>query len=114
MKGFHSIAVVFLSGLVGANAGTIRICVQAKEGGTASALQGAAVKCYDEDWDADDDMTSTYYTGSDGCATLSYTSKSPKWYNPCTAWDCPGYTNPDIYCKVTKSNYYPVRATQKL
>ena len=99
---------LFVSALSRASGASISICVQAREGGQDTPLAGAAVTCYDEDLDADDSMTSTYTTGSNGCVTLSYTKKTPKWYNPCTAWDCPGYTNPDIYCVVTKTNYYPV------
>ena len=104
----HRTALLFVSILAGASAANISICVQARESGSDTPLQGAQVKCYDEDLDADDAMTGTYTTGSNGCVNLSYSKKTPKWYNPCTAWDCPGYTNPDIYCVVTKTNYFPV------
>jgi hypothetical protein len=90
------------------NAATINICVQSKEEGSTSPLPGAAVQCWDEDIDADDAMTGTSTTGSNGCVTLSYSKKTPKRYNPCTAWDCPGSTNPDIYCRITKTDFYPL------
>ena len=93
------------------HAAKINLCVKARELGISTNLQGAAVQCWDEDWNDDDDLitgTTPSYTASNGCIELNYDKKTPA-YNPCTAWDCPGYTNPDIYCKVTKANMYPVR-----
>jgi hypothetical protein len=111
MKVELSYFVLFL-GSRAVHAAKINLCVKAREFGISTNLQGAAVQCWDEDWnDGDDLMTGTTpsYTASNGCVELNYNKKTPAWYNPCTAWDCPGYTNPDIYCKVTKANMYPVR-----
>lgn len=67
------------------DAASIQVCVEKREGGVDTDLSGAAVKCWDEDFaNGDDAMTGTSYTGSNGCVTLSYTKKTPKWYNPCT------------------------------
>jgi Group XII secretory phospholipase A2 precursor (PLA2G12) len=63
--------------------------------------------------DADDQMTGVMTTNSVGSVSLTFTSKSPAWYNPCTAWDCPGYTNPDIYCVITKQGFYEVYTDTK-
>jgi hypothetical protein len=111
MKVELSFCLLFLGSRV-VHAAVINICVKAREAGVSTNLQGASVTCLDEDWnDADDQMTQPYVTGTNGCVTLSYEKKTPKWYNPCTAWDCPGYTNPDIYCVVTKTNLFPVRSS---
>jgi Group XII secretory phospholipase A2 precursor (PLA2G12) len=53
-------------------------------------------------------MTNIYTTDSNGCATLSFMNKYPKWYNPCDGWDCWPYGNPDVYCKITKPGMYKV------
>lgn len=110
---FHSLLLISSSLLfsfpqcVTAQAGSIKVCVKTKTpSGAEVIVSGAYVQCWDEDLDGDDVMTSAVSTGADGCATLTYQVKTPKWYNPCTAWDCPGYTNPDIYCIVTKVGMY--------
>lgn len=95
------------------SAAQIKVCVQKSFEQQTGTLSNARVRCYDEDIDSDDFMAGSAYTGSNGCVTLSYTKKTPKWYNPCTAWDCPGYTNPDIYCKITKSGYYKLFTNTK-
>lgn len=88
----------------------IDICVNTREGGITTNMgeNAATVRCWDEDpGNPDDAMTGTVSTDANGCATLSYSKKSPKWYNPCRGWDCAPYSNPDIYCIVTtSSNYY--------
>lgn len=84
----------------------VNVCVKFREGGKETRLD-ANVKCWDEDSaNPDDAMTSTVRTGSDGCVSLSYSKKDPKWYNPCNGWDCAPWDDPDIYCKISKSGYY--------
>jgi hypothetical protein len=98
-----------------AHGADIKICVNTRELGVDTTLPGANVKCWDEDPAQDDEMTETATTGLDGCVTLTYTKQTPKWYNPCAAWDCsPGFTDPDIYCVVTKDNMYPVRTCNQI
>ena len=72
-----------------ADAASIDICVDKREGGVSSPLAGASVRCYDEDFgNGDDALTDIATTGSDGCVTLLYKKRSQTWYNPCAAWDC--------------------------
>jgi hypothetical protein len=90
----------------------IRLCVRAMEKGSSEPLADANVVCYDEDYaNGDDIMTgSSKRTGSNGCVTLSYRKKKSSWWN-CYGWDCT--TNPDIYCKVKKTGYYPLYTNTK-
>lgn len=95
-----------------ANASTINICIKKKEEGYTSMLSGATVKCWDEDsLDADDLMTGTGTTDSNGCVTLTYTKKISTVLSPCAGWDCT--SNPNIYCKVAKTGLYPLYTDTK-
>ena len=106
---FAAILLVSTTLAASAAAAEIKVCVEARQAGIDTDLSGAIVKCYDEDFDADDFMGQGT-TGSNGCVTVNYSKRSPKWYSPCNGWDCAGtgHDNPDIYCEVTKSGYYPV------
>lgn len=97
-----AISVLFFSA---ARAGKIKVCVAGSEAGILRILSGAQVKCYDEDTIGNDDHMGTGTTGSDGCVTISYTTKKPKFGKACHGWDwCAN--NPDIYCRATKGIYY--------
>jgi hypothetical protein len=114
MKLFVCLFPLTISVVAGAQ---IRVCVNKVTGGIANfplPLVEASVRCWDGDaFDSDDVMTEVYTTGSDGCATLTYTNLN-SWYN-CGGWDCtPGWTNPDIYCTISKpgvivEHYTPVK-----
>lgn len=71
-----------------AKAGDIRVCARSAED-TEIPVSGADVICYDDDtWSNDDEMASGT-TGSDGCAELSYSTKTNrKWWH-CSAWVLP-------------------------
>jgi hypothetical protein len=96
---------------VAANAATIKICVQSKGKGQVSPLSNAIVYCYDEDLDGDDFMAMGT-TSSDGCVKLSYDEKESSYWNPNAGWDA-FFSNPDIYCLVTKSNFYKLYTDTK-
>ena len=79
-------------------ANTIKICVNEMILVTERPSKNAFVKCYDKDPNEDDIMVEGF-TGSDGCATLTYSKKT---------WD--GFWNigdkkPDIYCTVNKEGF---------
>jgi len=62
-----------------AKAGTIKVCAKSAENNNV-ALNGANVKCWDDDYNNDDYMTQGTL-GSDGCATLTYKTKTNGWWN---------------------------------
>lgn len=83
--------------LVGAGSGknTIKICVKEMILITPRDSKKADIKCYDKDPNGDDLMAKGE-TGSDGCATMTYKTRS---------YYAPGEGNPDIYCTVDKSSF---------
>merc|ERR1719433_1716201 len=94
-------------------AGKIKVCVAGSEAGTLRTLSGAKVNCYDEDTTAKDDHMGSGTTGSDGCVTISYTTKNPSFWKACRGWDwCAN--EPDIYCHVTKGVWYKAYTLTKV
>ncbi|CAB9503340.1 expressed unknown protein [Seminavis robusta] len=85
------------------NAGTIQLTVLLGEFGDTTPLQGANVKCYDQDGSERTPMTSTVTTDMDGVAKLDYTIKHLSFYKK-GKWDSGFFEesrNPDIICKVS-------------
>lgn len=86
-------------------AGKIEVCVAGSEAGVLRILKNASVTCYDEDTIGNDDKMGSGTTGDDGCVTINYSTKKPKFGKACRGWDwCAN--NPDIYCVATKGVYY--------
>ena len=58
--------------------GSIKVCVQAGEGGQDPRIvDGATVKCEDDDVGTPDDFLVSGTTGSDGCVTIEYSPLLP-------------------------------------
>lgn len=121
--GLHPILVLLCIGYGSARNAYIKVYVSNIEGGVATPLAGASVQCFDEDWIArDDQMTAAATTDENGEAVLQYRTKdkSTLW-KPTRGWDTfPGNSNPDVYCKITKTprlgdpnKYYPVFTSTK-
>ncbi len=72
------------------------MCVQETILVTEYPSVGASVQCYDKDsWGDDEKMGDKQFTGSDGCATITYENRR---------WDFIG-RSPDIYCTASKDNF---------
>lgn len=84
----------------------IKIQVFFVDQGITVPLKGATVQCFDEDLSNKDDvMTKQVKTDKKGIAVLEYKKKKKStWRHRNRGWDSfPGNSNPDIYCKVTKT-----------
>ena len=109
---YQTLFVVVLGSILLAvsHAGTIQLKVVFSEGGVSEPLEGASVKCFDEDFIfRDQTMTDTVTTDAQGIATLSYKNKRGNtFFKPCRAWDCGTSSSgrPDIYCIISKSDGY--------
>ena len=57
--------------------------------------------------------TTTFLTGSDGCATLTYQKKTSSFFSPCSGWDCMPTSWPDIYCVIRKAGLYELFTNTK-
>ena len=66
-----------------AEAGSIKVCAKSADDVTV-AIPNANVKCWDDDGYSNDDFMTQGVTGSDGCVTMSYTTKTSSW------WRCTG------------------------
>lgn len=105
------LAVSFL--ICAIRAGKIKVCVSGSEAGVVQTVKNASVKCYDEDTLGNDDHMGSGTTGDDGCVTINYSTKKPKFGKACNGWDwCAN--NPDIYCVATKDIYYKTYSKTKV
>lgn len=107
MIAFCAIASFLMLASKAQGTGRIKVCVIGREANVIRKLKGASVKCYDEDTTGKDDFMTSGTTGSDGCVTMTYGKKKPKFGKLCFGWDwCAN--NPDIYCVAKKNLYYEV------
>jgi len=108
---FLQVVLLLYIAIEPAKAGNIEVCARSAED-TQHPVSGADVVCWDDDTWSDDDWMASGTTGSDGCALLSYSTKTNRrWYH-CKAWDdCWG--NPDIYCEVSGTCLQPTSTPTK-
>jgi hypothetical protein len=91
-----------------ADAGIIKICANL----AGQPVAGAHVECFDEDTLEDDFMVDGT-TGTKGCATLTYETKSTSFWNCLKGWDGCVWSNPDIYCWVSAPCIAPKKTLTK-
>jgi hypothetical protein len=95
--------------LPGADAGAIKLCVTLAE----QPVAGASIACFDKDLFRNDFLVNGT-TATDGCATLTYQTKTSSFWSCWSGWDaCYAGANPDIFCRVSAPCIAPKKTVTK-